>query len=232
MIVQRLCLIFAIMLLSATIAQATNYTFPGNLPAGCSGSSGTYTCSALTLGSSDSIAIAAPLPATITVNGNLSINTTPINAAGTAANLNLIVTGTLSAANLSSPLKINANITAGSINDQSGYLALGGSLSTTTGSITLGYQTNVTGAITSTSGAITTGQSGVIGGAISSTTVISASVMPLKSVASQLEGPLASRKAAPLPAVRHPADHRQASLLAIKQRSTASVADRVAVPVA
>ncbi|MEO8153964.1 MAG: DUF6701 domain-containing protein [Rhizobacter sp.] len=133
-------------------ALATNYTFPGALPAGCSSSGGNYTCGALTLGYNDTITIGAPTPTTITINGAFSTNTSQINNSGTAGNLSLVVNGAMTIGYQS---RIVANITATSINDSSGQVTFGGSLATSTGSIAVGYASTVAGSITSTSGAIT-----------------------------------------------------------------------------
>ncbi len=154
---------FVLLWFAMHVAQATNYTFPGNLPAGCSGSSGTYTCSALTLGYADSWTITSPIPATVTINGNMTTNTNTINTGSLAANLNLVVTGTLTA---TYETTINANITAGTINDSSGYVTFGGPLTITTGSVNLNYLSTVAGSITSSTGAITVGQGGLVSGDI------------------------------------------------------------------
>ena len=50
-------------------AHAASYTFPGNMPLGCVGLGGNYTCVALTLSASVTVTIGVPTPATITVNG-------------------------------------------------------------------------------------------------------------------------------------------------------------------
>ena len=144
-----------------------NYTFPGNLPSGCSGSNGIYTCNSLSLSNLQTITVSNPVPATITINGNLTTNNNNgINASGSTANLNLIVTGTVSLGYLTT---INANIVAGAINDSgSSDNTLGGNLTTTTGNITLGYQTTVAGSITTTSGSISLGQNGSSGAITSS----------------------------------------------------------------
>ncbi len=146
-------------------AQATNYIFPGNLPTGCSGSNGTYSCGSLSLGSSDTIAIAAPKPATITINGDLTTNITAINSSGTASDLNLTVKGLLTAGYQSI---FNANITADSVSDSSGFVTFGGDITTSSGKVSLNFRTTVAGSITTSSGAITIGQEGVVGGNITS----------------------------------------------------------------
>lgn len=147
-------------------AGAAAYTFPGALPAGCNGSGGSYTCSGLTLAYGDTVTIASPKPATIQVNGNLSTDTSTINAAGTASDLTLIVTGTLT---LGYQARIKANITAASVVDAGGgQVQITGSLTATSGNVALAFQSSVTGNI-SVSGAatLTTGQSGSVGGSLS-----------------------------------------------------------------
>ena len=67
-------------------ANAASYTFPGNMPAGCSGSAGTYTCPALTLIAGDTLTIGAPTPATITINGGLNISSASVNFSGNPSN--------------------------------------------------------------------------------------------------------------------------------------------------
>ena len=154
-------------LLPLDSALATDYVFPGNLPSGCSGSSGSYSCGGFSLAYHDTLTVASPLPATITVNGNFSTDTSYINAGGSASNLNLTVTGTLYAGYAAT---INANVTAGVIKDDSGgSVTFGGSLTTTTGDILLGYGSTVAGAITSGSGVITIGQNNVVNGNVTNT---------------------------------------------------------------
>jgi len=157
------------MLLSSGGAQATDYTFPGNLPTGCSVvSAGNYSCSALTLQNGDKISIASPSPATITVNGAMSTNNAKINSTGAVSDLNFVVTGLLT---VGFQANINANVTAGSINAPSGstQVVFGGNLTTTTGNVTLEFQNTVAGSISSTTGSITLGQENVVGGNIIST---------------------------------------------------------------
>lgn len=160
--------LLALLLLAGagSAAPAANYTFPGNLPPGCSGSGPNYTCSGGALAYGDTVTINAPRPATVTVNGSLDTNTSQINAAGSASNLTLIVTGTLT---LGYQTVIRANITAGSVNDPNGAVTFGGNLATSTGSISLGYQSTVAGNVSSTSGAISVAQNGSVGGNITST---------------------------------------------------------------
>lgn len=149
----------------ATAASAVGYTFPGSLPAGCSGGSGDYVCGNLTLGYGDTVTVNSPKPATITVKGTLTTDTSTINASGTASDLNLVVSGTVT---LGYKAVVNANLSAGSVADGNGAVTIGGSITTTSGDVKLGYQTSVAGSITSSSGTITTSESGVVGGDVTS----------------------------------------------------------------
>ncbi|MFG6487689.1 DUF6701 domain-containing protein [Roseateles sp. BYS78W] len=149
-----------------TLAGATAYTFPGSMPAGCSGSNGSYSCAAFNLAYGDTVAINGTKPATITITGNFGTDTSQINTAGAASDLNLVVNGTLT---LGYQAKITANITAGSVNDAGGgNVVITGNLTANGGNISLAYQTTVSGNLsTSGTGTITTPQSGSIGGNLS-----------------------------------------------------------------
>jgi MSHA biogenesis protein MshQ len=137
--------------LLATAAQAASYTFPGSMPAGCSGSSGTYTCGSVTLASGDTVTIGTPKPASISFTA-LSTNNAKINASGSASDLTLTVSGTMT---VSAGAVINANVVGGNI-ASSGAVTYGGSITTSsTGYISLGAGTTVAGALTTVSGAIT-----------------------------------------------------------------------------
>ena len=106
--------------------------------------------------------INAPKPATVTINGNLDTNTVQINASGSASDLTIIVTGSLTVGNAA---VIRANITAASISDANGAVTFGGSLTSTGGDIALGYQSTVAGNVTvNGSGKITLPQNGTVGG--------------------------------------------------------------------
>ena len=152
-------------LLLAPLVQAATYTLPGALPPGCTGSGPSYTCTALSLGYNDVIVVNSPKPATLTINGNLSTDTSQINQAGTAADLTLVVNGTLT---LGYMAKIKANIAATSVNDAGGgNVTITGNLAATGGNISLAYQTVVNGnASASGSGTISTAQNGLIGGSV------------------------------------------------------------------
>ncbi len=151
-------------------ALAANYTFPGSMPAGCSGSNGTYTCGALSLGYNDTITIAGVTPATITVNGNFTTNNARINQSGTASNLTLTVNGTLRA---EYQANLNANVSATVVNASDTEVRFGGNVATTTGSITLGFNNTVSGNITSTTGAIDIGGTSQVAGQVSCSCAVS-----------------------------------------------------------
>ncbi len=145
----------------AAPAFATAYVFPGTLPAGCSGSGPSYTCGSLTLGNSDTIAIGAPRPATITVNGNLDVGRALINASGLASNLTVTVTGTLSVGNQG---QINGSVSAASMTNPGGRANIGGSL-TTSGSLSLGNSSTIAQCVRSSGAAtITLGNGTTAGG--------------------------------------------------------------------
>lgn len=155
------------LLLLSNLALATSYTFPGSMPAGCSGSGGIYSCSALSLAWGDTITIASPKPATININGALYTNNASINASGLAGDLNLVVSGALTT---SDKAVLNANVTAASVDASGGgtEVKYGGSLAATSGSIVLRDKAQVTGSISSTSGSITVGQNSTVTGAVAS----------------------------------------------------------------
>jgi predicted acyltransferase (DUF342 family) len=147
-------------------AAAAAYSFPGALPGGCSGSNGNYSCAGLTLAYGDTVTIGSPKPATITINGNLSTDTSSINASGTANDLNLFVTGTLT---LGYQARIKGNVSAASVVDNGGgQVAITGNLTATSGNLALAYQSSVIGNLSvNGSGTLTTGQAGTISGSIS-----------------------------------------------------------------
>lgn len=159
-------LLWALLLLALLPARAANYSFPGALPPGCSGNGGNYSCGALTLGYNDTVTIGSPKPAKITINGALSTDNATINSAGQASDLTLVVTGTLT---LGYQAVIRAGISAGSVQNPDGQSTLSGSLTTTSGAISLGYLTSLSGDVSSSSGAISLAQGVVISGDVSST---------------------------------------------------------------
>lgn len=161
-----MCWVVCVMGLLAGGVQAATYTFPGTLPTGCSGTGPTYSCGALTLANNDTVVISGNRPATITVNGDFTTAGSTINATGIASDVTFIVTGKL---NLGYLVNLNGSVTAASIADPGEQGTVGGNLTATSGSIVLGFKTNVVGNITSNSGAITVGDQATYGGYISST---------------------------------------------------------------
>lgn len=159
-------LLLALWLGIAVGAQATNYTFPGALPAGCSGSGSSYSCSSdVTLGWGDTMTFTSGTPVTVTINGNFNTNNAAINASGAAANVSFVVTGTTT---FGFQPNFNANLTSGTVTDSNGQATVGGSITATTGSITLAYKTSVAGNVTSGAGNITLGGEGTVGGSVQS----------------------------------------------------------------
>jgi len=144
-------------------AWATDYVFPGQMPAGCSGSAGNYVCGDLSLKYRDTVRISGALPAKITVNGSLDTDTAQVNAAGASSNLSLVVSGDV---RLGFATLLNAQLTARSISDSSGSVTLGGSLTATSGSIKLAFATSVAGSLTASNGNITLDSFNVVGGDI------------------------------------------------------------------
>jgi hypothetical protein len=173
-------------LLLPAFADAAAYTFPTSMPSGCSGSNGSYTCGTLSLGYNDTVTIAGTKPATITVNGNLSTDTSQINQAGSASDLTLNISGTLT---LGYQARITANITAASVNDTGGgKVVITGNLAANGGNVSLAYQSSVSGNLsTSGSGTLTTGQSGTVGGSISAGTG-AISISPSSTVSGSVTG--------------------------------------------
>ena len=172
------------LLLTWLPAQAANYTFPGNLPAGCSGGSGSYSCGALAIGSGDTISVT--VPTTLSINGSLTAGAgSAIHAGGVASDLTLIVMGETTtganvsiAANLTGTGVVNLGASAaftGNIKTQSADINIGdnstvnGSIATTVaGVVNVGANCRVTGSISTLSGAITVGANSRVDGSISS----------------------------------------------------------------
>lgn len=157
----RACL--CLVLWGAGGVQAADYVFPGQMPAGCSGSAGTYVCGDLSLKYRDTVRITGTVPARITVNGSLDTDTVQINAAGLSSNLVLVVSGDV---RLGWATVLNAQLTARSISDTSGSVTLGGSLTATSGGIRLAFATSVLGSLNASNGSITLDSFNTVGGDI------------------------------------------------------------------
>ncbi len=156
-----LCLAFTF---TGGSAFAVAYSFPGNLPSGCSGSAGSYTCGAVSLWDADTVTIGSPKPATINAT---SFNThgAQINAAGSVSELSIVVSGVFES---SSGATINANVTAGYVSSP-GHVNYGGSLTATSTYVSLGGHATVGGSISAKT-YVDTGSYSAITGSISSET--------------------------------------------------------------
>ena len=155
------CLLALLLPFLASAAHATVWSFPGNLPATCSGSAGSYTCSSLSLAWGDSLTISTAT--TITVSGSVSVSGNNINYPTSAATLNLVLNSPSSVA-LGGNVNINGNITTKSALALSnadmvnGNIVSGGALSTqantitgnvtVAGAATIGWGTTINGALT------------------------------------------------------------------------------------
>jgi len=100
------------------------------------------------MGTADTVTISGS--ATINVTGNLAIKGSGFNVGGSASNLNLAVSGILSA---TAGGTVIGHVSAGSVSG-TGAQTFGGNLTTTTGNITLGSGSTVSGALSSSSGAV------------------------------------------------------------------------------
>ena len=155
--------------LTAMPAQAAIiYTFPGKLPAGCSESmtSGHYHCGALTLGAGDTIIIADPRPATITVGGALTIGANAlINVNGSASSLNFQVAGTFDLGDYST---MHAHVNTGeSAAGIGGYTKIVGNINTGNGVVTTLTSVEMSGDIITTgttTGTVNIGADNIIKG--------------------------------------------------------------------
>ncbi|MDA8327406.1 MAG: polymer-forming cytoskeletal protein [Betaproteobacteria bacterium] len=161
----RQFLLFGLGMLLAHTALATNYSFPSNMPAGCSNAGGgNYTCGSVSLNWGDTITISGQKLASIAFGGNLSIQNTQINTTGSASNLFITVNGTLfsntgaaiianltvnGAANFGYQNQITGNVNAVSVND-GGNTTFNGNITASNG-VSVGYGTQITGNVTAAS---------------------------------------------------------------------------------
>lgn len=188
-IVHRWLFLFTslVMLFLAEVpAQAFNYSF-GNiasdsLPAGCSGSSGVYSCTgAIALADGDTISVVSPSKITFSAAFATTANN-KINANGSASDLTLVVVGAFAPGPTS---VINANIYSDAAVAIAPDCTINGSISTTAGAISVGVRSIINGPIsslnaaiaiaagaqvigdlTTSSGAISVGDGGIITGSI------------------------------------------------------------------
>ena len=145
------------------LAQAVSYAFPGNLPVGCSGSAGSYTCGHVVLLAGDTISVGAA-GTTISFSSLNTNNNARINDAGTAG-LTLNVAGTLA---VGSGTVVKATVNAVYVSNPLGSATFVGNLNTTTSGAYLGTGTAVTGNISATSfGLVTLLGSNTVQGSIS-----------------------------------------------------------------
>lgn len=144
-------------------AYSATYEFPGNLPKKCVGnSSGTYTCTDLTLVAGDTLTVS--VPTTITIDGDLKVGMGgKINAGGAASKLTLVIIGMSTFGDNSI---INANIIGGETVTSGAKSAITGNITTTSGVVNVGEYGSVVGAITTSSAAINTGDFSTITGPI------------------------------------------------------------------
>lgn len=167
-------------------AHAINYTFPGFIPLGCSGSNGIYSCGNLSIGLLDTITVT--LPTTITVNG--AFNTSAYSIVNSGKNASFLTFKVVGETNLGVGLLdyfMNANITtsgtpvavaalekvngsistgAGAVNIGNGSI-IGGSIPTTAGIVNIGTTAQVTGSITTAAGGVNIGNNSTAEGLIS-----------------------------------------------------------------
>ncbi len=165
-------LLSTLLLLTASFsAQAIGYTFPGALPIGCvDNGQGDYSCGALTLAADDTVAIASPMPATITFNGALSTGAgVLINNAGTPADLKVVINGAFTLGASSTLRATVQTLGAGAVTVAAGS-TITSNVSTETGDVTLGGSGNVGGSIKTITGAVIVGAGASIGGAVSTET--------------------------------------------------------------
>lgn len=155
------------LVLLATPVQAINFSFPGNLPTGCSGANGSYTCGSVALAAGDTLSVA--VPSNIAIQGSLSSGANAqFNAGGSASDLTFTVDGTI---DTGASTIVNATLNSGAAMNFGAYNTLGGNLTSVTGAITTGANSAVTGSIfVSKTGAITIGANNTIDGNLNTVT--------------------------------------------------------------
>lgn len=160
-------LLLPVVLLACLPAQAVDYTFqPGNMPDGCSGGNGVYTCTALTLGAGDKIVMATGLPTVITVTNALIAGAgSQINAQG-AGNLTLKVGGLV---DVGANATVTANLYAESTVTLQDRVNFTGNITTNMAVINIGANNTVIGNLTTQVGAINTGEASSVTGNLTTT---------------------------------------------------------------
>ncbi|NMM37561.1 MAG: hypothetical protein HHJ09_08605 [Glaciimonas sp.] len=161
-----LLLALPLLLLTALPAQAINYTFPGALPAGCvDNGGGSYTCGAISLGASDTIAITSAT--TITVNGAFDVAAGGQINSGAPFSLNITTVGAAFGAGAN--VILNANVISGAALTIGADAQVGGNLKTDVGDIKIGANTTIVGDLSVGTGAILLGANDTVNGSISVT---------------------------------------------------------------
>ena len=154
------------LLLAASPAKAADYSFPGNLPAGCvDNGSGNYTCSDLTLAAGDTLTIASATA--IKVNGAFTVGANArVNAAG---NFPLTIEAR-GAIGVGADTVFNANITSteGAITIGA-RVQVGGAVKTLTAAISIGADSKIIGDISANDGAVSVGAGVALTGSINVT---------------------------------------------------------------
>ena len=147
-------------------AKAANYTFQGNdVPVGCSGGNGAYTCGALTLLTGEVITISSPV--TITVVGAFTAGAfSVINFPGTASNLTFLVDETTDILN---DTRVNANVTGKGVVTLGDRVTFTGNIVTVDAVINVGHYSTLVGNLTTGSGAINVGDQSKVDGSITTT---------------------------------------------------------------
>lgn len=162
-----------LLLLTSLPAQATAYTFPGDLPAGCSAggvSGGTliFNCGAVTLAAADAIIISAPTQ--LNIAGDFTAGAaSQLNAGGSPLNLNIYVSGVtlLGDSTVLNGSVWGTNSSTGTITTGANSRVVGNLTTTTAGVINIGANGSVVGNLSTVAGAINVGDNATITGNIS-----------------------------------------------------------------
>jgi MSHA biogenesis protein MshQ len=157
-------LAIALTLLSALPAQAANYLFSSDaMPAQCTRSGATYTCSMLSFEAGATVTIGSPKQATIIVSGPFNAGAGVLfnDAGGASSDLNLVLRSDL-------VLGANAILNASVRSEGGGTVSIGagshvGNITSGTGVVTLGANVTVGGAITTGAGAVNIGAGSSVG---------------------------------------------------------------------
>lgn len=140
MSVIRLLFLLFCMGLGVEQVRAASYVFPGNLPATCVANAGTYNCTGLMLAWGDTVTIGSPT--TITVKGKFDAQNGQINAAGSVADLKVVVTGDF----VCNQCRLQGDLSVGGTTDLSYQGIIGGSI-TASNDVKLGTSSQIGGDI-------------------------------------------------------------------------------------